>query len=110
MKMFFINDEMFWEELGNGIKCKVMIWSDDLMMVCVYFDKGVIGVVYKYDIYDQIVYVVVGSFEVEIEGQKCILKVGDVYCVVKNEMYGVVLLEDNSILIDIFNFKWDDFL
>ncbi|MFA9208747.1 MAG: pectin degradation protein, partial [Yersinia sp. (in: enterobacteria)] len=70
MKMFFINDETPWEELGNGIKRKVMTWSDDLMMVCVHFDKGAIGTAHKHDIHDQIAYVAAGSFEVEIEGQK----------------------------------------
>lgn len=42
MKMFFINDETPWEELGNGIKRKVMTWSDELMMVCVHFEKGLL--------------------------------------------------------------------
>lgn len=110
MKMFFINDETPWEELGNGIKRKVMTWSDDLMMVCVHFDKGAIGAAHKHDIHDQIAYVAAGSFEVEIEGQKRILKAGDAYRAVKNEMYGAVSLEDNSILIDTFNPKRDDFL
>lgn len=36
----------------------------------------------------------------EIEGQKRILKAGDAYRAVKNEMHGAVSLEDNSILID----------
>lgn len=110
MKMFFINDETPWEELGNGIKRKVMTWSDDLMMVCVHFDKGAIGTAHKHDIHDQIAYVAAGRFEVEIEGQKRILKAGDAYRAVKNEMHGAVSLEDNSILIDTFNPKRDDFL
>ena len=53
MKMFFINDEAPWEELGNGIKRKVMTWSDELMMVCVHFDKGAIGTAHKHDIHPQ---------------------------------------------------------
>ncbi len=44
MKTFFMNDDVPWEELGGGIKRKVMTWSNELMMVCVHFDKGAIGV------------------------------------------------------------------
>ncbi|ANI31897.1 pectin degradation protein [Yersinia entomophaga] len=110
MHMFFINDETPWEVLGNGIKRKVMTWSDELMMVCVHFDKGAIGVAHQHDIHDQIAYVAAGSFEVEIDGQKRILKAGDAYRAVKYEMHGAVSLEANSMLIDTFSPKRADFL
>lgn len=110
MKTFYIDDETPWEQVGDGVKRKVMTWSDDLMMVCVHFAKGAIGVAHTHDIHDQIAYVAAGSFEVEIEGQKRVLKTGDAYRAVKHELHGVVSLEDNSVLIDCFNPKRDDFL
>lgn len=110
MNTFFIDDEIPWEVLGNGIKRKIMTWSDELMMVAVHFDKGAIGVAHKHDIHDQIAYVAAGSFAVEIEGKKRILKTGDAYRAVKHETHGVVALEQNSVLIDTFSPKRDDFL
>ncbi len=110
MKTFFINDESAWEELGNGIRRKIMTWSDELMMVAVQFDKGAIGVAHQHDIHDQIAYVAVGCFEVEIAGEKRVLKVGDAYRAVKHQMHGVVALEQGSVLIDTFSPKRADFL
>ncbi|MBJ7220677.1 MULTISPECIES: cupin domain-containing protein [unclassified Brenneria] len=110
MRRYFIDDETPWEALGGGIKRKIMTWSDELMMVCVHFDKGAIGTAHKHDIHDQIAYVAAGSFEVVIEGEKRVLKTGDAYMAVKDEMHGVVALEDGSILIDTFSPKRDDFL
>lgn len=110
MKTFFINEAMDWEELGNGIKRKVMTWSDELMMVCVRFEKGAVGTPHRHDIHDQIAYVACGSFEVEIEGQKHILTAGDAYLAIKHQMHGAVALEDGSMLIDTFSPKRADFL
>lgn len=69
MKRYFIDDETPWEELGDGIKRKIMTWTDNLMMVLVHFDKGAIGTPHKHDIHDQIAYVAAGNFEVVIEGE-----------------------------------------
>ncbi|AUH00925.1 cupin domain-containing protein [Pectobacteriaceae bacterium CE70] len=110
MRRYFIDDETPWEELGDGIKRKIISWSDDLMMVCVHFAKGAIGTPHKHDIHDQIAYVAAGSFEVMIEGEKRILKTGDAYMAVKNEMHGVISLEEGSVLIDTFSPKRADFL
>lgn len=110
MKTFFMNDDVPWEELGGGIKRKVMTWSNELMMVCVHFDKGAIGVAHAHDIHDQIAYVAAGSFEVEIDGKRHILKAGDAYRALKNEWHGVVSLEDNSVLIDTFSPMRADFV
>jgi quercetin dioxygenase-like cupin family protein len=110
MKTFFIDDETPWEVLGKGIKRKVMTWSDELMMVCVHFSKGAVGTAHSHDIHDQIAYVAAGSFLVTIEGKEHILKAGDAYRAVKNQRHGVVALEEDSILIDTFSPKRDDFL
>ncbi|NDL63049.1 cupin domain-containing protein [Acerihabitans arboris] len=110
MKTFYIDRETPWEAVGEGVKRKIMTWSDDLMMVCVHFAKGAIGTPHQHDIHDQIAYVAAGSFEVTIEGETRVLKTGDAYRAVKHEMHGVLALEDNSVLIDTFTPKRDDFL
>lgn len=110
MKTFFMNDETPWEELGDGVRRKIMTWSDELMMVAVHFNKGAIGVAHQHDIHDQIAYVAAGSFEVEIEGAKRVLRTGDAYRAVKHQMHGVMALEQDSVLIDTFSPKRADFL
>lgn len=110
MNTFFFDQETPWEDLGRGVRRKVMTWSEDLMMVAVQFDEGAVGTPHSHEIHDQIAYVAAGSFEVEIEGVKRVLKTGDAYRAVKYEMHGVVALEPNSLLIDTFSPKRADFL
>ncbi|MBT9433097.1 cupin domain-containing protein [Candidatus Sodalis endolongispinus] len=110
MKTFYLDNETPWEALGGGVKRKVMTWSDELMMVCVHFAKGAVGTPHKHEIHDQIAYVAAGRFEVTIYGETRILGVGDAYRAVKEQLHGVVALEENSVLIDTFTPKRDDFL
>ncbi|BCN24495.1 cupin domain-containing protein [Vibrio alfacsensis] len=110
MNSFFVLDEHPWEELGSGIKRKIVAYTDDLMAVHLCFDKGAIGAPHTHDIHDQIGYVVRGSFEAEIEGEKKVLKEGDAYFARKHMMHGAVALEQDSILLDIFNPAREDFL
>lgn len=110
MKTFYLDNETPWEALGGGVKRKVMTWSDELMMVCVHFAKGAVGTPHKHEIHDQIAYVAAGRFEVTIDGETRILGVGDAYRAVKEQLHGVVALEENSVLIDTFTPKRDDFL
>jgi quercetin dioxygenase-like cupin family protein len=110
MSPFYIADEHDWQDLGGGMKRKIMSWNDDLMAAAVRFDKGAVGTPHKHDIHTQIGYVAAGSFEVVSETEKRILKAGDSYFAGKNVMHGAVALEQDSILIDIFTPKRDDFL
>jgi quercetin dioxygenase-like cupin family protein len=54
--------------------------------------------------------VLAGSFEIEVDGQKKILKVGDAFIAPKNHMHGAVALEQNSRLLDQFSPRRDDYL
>ncbi|MFC1233992.1 cupin domain-containing protein [Vibrio sp. F74] len=110
MNRFFKISENEWEELGGGIKRKIVGYTDDLMAVHLNFDKGAVGAPHSHDIHDQIGYVVAGSFEAEVDGIKCILTAGDAYIAPKNSIHGAVALEDNSILFDLFSPLRKDFL
>lgn len=110
MNPFFIASENDWEDLGGGLKRKIVGYTDDLMGVHVQFEKGAVGEVHSHDIHDQIGYVVAGSFEAEIEGEKKILVPGDAYIAPKHFKHGAVALEDNSILLDLFSPAREDFL
>ncbi|OEF27377.1 cupin domain-containing protein [Vibrio rumoiensis] len=107
---FFRIDENEWEEVGGGIKRKIVGYTDDLMAVHLRFDKGAIGAPHTHEIHDQIGYVVSGSFEAEIDGKKCVLKAGDAYIARKHTEHGAVALEEGSILLDMFSPAREDFL
>lgn len=110
MNNFFEFGEHPWEELGDGVRRKIIGYTDELMTVYVHFDKDAVGVVHFHDIHDQTSYVASGSFEVQIGKEKRILKTGDAYLAKKMVPHGVVALEANSVLIDSFSPKRDEFV
>ena len=110
MTTLFINDAHPWEELGNGVRRKVMLWTDELMAVCVCFDKGAAGAVHDHAEHTQISYIAAGSFEMQLGDEKKILKAGDATLAAKHVPHGSVALEEGSIIIDVFTPKRTDFL
>ena len=110
MDFFFKIEENEWEDIGGGIKRKIVGYTDDLMAVHLSFDKGAIGAPHSHEIHDQIGYVVSGSFEAEVDGKKKVLTAGDAYIAPKNAVHGAVALEQDSILLDMFSPLRADFL
>ncbi len=110
MSAFFINQNVEFEDLGDGIKRKIIAWTEDLMAVYVHFDVNAVGVAHSHEAHDQIAYVAKGRFEVEVEGQKKILQAGDAFVAEKGQMHGVVALEADSVLIDTFSPMRKDFV
>lgn len=108
--MFFEINNTQWEDLGDGIKRKIVGHTEDLMAVHLIFTKGAIGHPHAHDIHDQIGYVVEGSFEAEVDGEKRVLKKGDAYIAKKLAVHGAVALEEGSILLDMFSPVRQDFL
>lgn len=107
---FYVSGEHPWQELGGGVRRKVMSWNDDLMAVAVQFDKGAVGTPHAHDVHVQIGYIAAGAFEVSSGDVKKTLKAGDSYLAEKNVMHGAVALEDKSVILDIFTPKRGDFL
>lgn len=105
----FIQDKNIpWEETGEGVRRKIMAYDNNLMLVKVDFKKGAIGNLHHHP-HVQLSYVEAGAFEVEIGGEKKLLKAGDVFHVPSNAVHGVVCLEE-GVLIDIFNPMREDFI
>lgn len=107
-KIFIVDSDMEWEELGGGIKRKVMVWNDYLMLVKVAFEEDSIGTLHEHP-HTQITHIESGVFEVEISGTKKLLKSGDAFYVPPNAIHGVVCLQA-GVLIDTFNPKREDFI
>jgi quercetin dioxygenase-like cupin family protein len=105
----FINDaDIPWEELGGGLRRKIMGYDDHLMMVKVAFEQGGIGVLHSH-FHTQMSYVESGMFEIMIGDRKEQLKKGDAYHIPPDVVHGALCLEA-GILVDIFNPMRADFL
>lgn len=104
---FIKNDEIDWEQVDAGVKRKIMGYDDKLMLVKVEFEIGGIGTVHKH-YHSQISHVESGVFEVEIDGEKKILKAGDAFYIPPNILHGAVCISA-GVLIDVFSPMREDF-
>ena len=77
-------------------------------MVEVNFIKGAVGEIHAH-VHEQISYIIKGSFQLNIEGKKEIIKAGDTFYIKPNALHGVLALEDSTIL-DVFTPQREDFL
>ena len=107
-KLFIEGKEIEWEVVAPGIKRKIMAYDESLMLVRVEFEKDAVGSLHSH-YHVQISHVESGMFEVEIGGEKKILKAGDVFYVPPHAVHGAVCLEP-GVLIDVFSPMREDFL
>jgi quercetin dioxygenase-like cupin family protein len=107
-KEFSENEGIPWENVENGIQRKVMAYDEKIMLVKVKFETGGIGTLHKHH-HSQITHVESGVFEVEINGEKRMLKGGDAYYIPPDTMHGAVCM-DEGVLIDVFSPMREDFI
>jgi quercetin dioxygenase-like cupin family protein len=105
---FIYNNDYEWETVGEGVRRKILGYNKELMLILVEFKKGSVGYLHKH-YHTQASYLVSGSFEVNINGEKKIQKAGDAYFLLPDIEHGVVALEDSS-LIDVFTPHREDFV
>lgn len=108
LKHFFINNDLPLEDLGNGVKRKVLAYHKNLMVVEVHFRKGAEGVVHSHP-HEQITYIIEGEFEFNIDGEKQIVQPGDSTFKEANALHGVICLKEGK-LLDIFTPYRADFV
>lgn len=107
-KEFLLGDEMDWEEVGAGVKRKIMGYDDKIMLVNVAFEKGGIGPMHEH-YHSQVTYVVSGQFELTIGAVTKIIKGGDSFYIPPHILHGAICLEE-GILIDVFSPIREDFM
>jgi len=107
-KQFIIDSEIAWQDLGGGLKRKIMSYDETMMMVKIIFEKGGIGAPHKH-VHTQMSYVESGIFEITIGDKKQTLKAGDGYYIPSNVMHGAVCKEA-GVLIDLFTPMREDFV
>ena len=107
-KVFIENKEIPWDDMGNGVRRKIMSYDDRLMLVKVEFEKGGVGILHQHH-HTQITHIESGVFEVEVAGEKKVLSAGDGFYIPPNVMHGAVCLEA-GVLIDVFSPMREDFV
>ena len=107
-KVFFISDEMNWEELGGGVSRQIMGYDENIMMVKVKFEKGAIGSPHQHP-HSQTTFVAKGKFEFSVRDNKKVLESGDSIYFEPDIIHSAVCLEV-GILIDVFSPYREDFL
>lgn len=107
-KSFAKSDSFEWEEVAPGMKRKIMVYDDNIMLVHVHFEKGGIGVQHAHH-HSQTSFVVSGKFEVTIGDETKILEANDAFYPPPNVIHGAVCLEE-GVLIDVFSPVREDFL
>ncbi len=111
MKNCFYEDAQYpWIDIEPGIRRKIVGHTPNLLAAVVLFDKGAVGAAHGHAGHEQIAYVLAGAFEVEVEGEKRVVRAGDAFIADKNVRHGVVALEQGSRLLDVFSPRRDDFI
>ena len=106
--MVVFNSDVTAKDCEPGVRRKILSYNDELMMCEITFEKGAQGYIHSHP-HLQTTYIVKGSFEFTIDGVKTVVKAGDSLLMPSNSVHGTVALED-SVLVDVFNPKRDDFL
>ncbi|WP_045424123.1 MULTISPECIES: cupin domain-containing protein [Vibrio] len=106
--MFVFNKDIALEDLGDGIKRKVLAYSDNMMSVEVYFAKGAVGALHSHP-HEQITYVLSGEFEFTIGDETKVVKAGDALYKQPNIIHGCTCLSE-GVLLDNFTPMRKDFV
>lgn len=98
--MFIKHDGCKLETLDNGVQRRIKGWIDDLMVVELYWKKGMCGAVHAHP-NRQCGYIISGTYEASVNGEKQVLHAGDCFYVEANVKHGLLALED-GVTLDIF--------
>lgn len=107
--MFIFDQELRAEVLDNGVVRKIKGHLDDLMVVELTWKKGQEGAIHTHP-HRQCTYIIRGSFESNVEGKKCVLHAGDCVYTCQDQPHGLIALEDDGVILDIFTPAREDFL
>jgi quercetin dioxygenase-like cupin family protein len=107
-RLFARAGEGEWTDTPDGNRRRVILHTDELMMVEFTFDKDAVGALHSHP-HVQASYVATGLFEVTIDGVTEVLGTGASFIVPSNLVHGVKALEAGR-LIDSFTPHRADFL
>jgi len=107
-KSFQFENDLDWEDVGNGVCRQIFGYDEKIMMVKAKFETGGIGSLHQHP-HSQVTYVESGEFEMTIAEEKKIIKAGDGYYVPPNTIHGCICLK-KGMLIDAFSPAREDFI
>src|SRR5690606_20056429 len=107
-ELFHIDKETEWVDLGKGVRRKIAVHDDALMLVKVRFETGAVGELHSH-IHTQISYVNAGTFKYTIGKVEHIITTGDSCIIPSGILHGCECLEAGE-LIDSFTPPRLDFL
>ena len=105
--MFIYKSATTQEDLGNGVKRRVMAHGGRMMAVEVTFEKDAVGPLHHQP-HEQLTYVLSGRFAFTIDGVTQEVGAGDTLYKAPNVVHGCVCLEAGT-LLDTFTPQREDF-
>lgn len=106
---FFLSEEQPKYPIADDIERRIVARGGDMMIVEVHFKKGAVGTLHQH-FHEQVTYCTKGSVMFEIEGEKQKICAGDSVYMPPDCLHGCVVLEDDTILLDIFTPQREDFI
>jgi quercetin dioxygenase-like cupin family protein len=107
-KLFSAPDAAPWTPTPDGNRRRVVLHTEELMMVEFGFEKGGVGALHSHP-HIQSSYVAEGRFEVTIDGRTEVVETGGAFIVPSGLVHGVRALEAGR-LVDTFTPHRADFL
>lgn len=107
--MFVLKEDVKPEVQENGVVRTIKGYIEDLMVVELQWNKGMVGAVHSHP-HRQCGYILRGRFEADLNGEKKILGPGECFYAEANVPHGLVCLEDDSLMLDIFTPMREDFV
>lgn len=96
------------QNLGGGVRRKVLAYLPEQMMVEVHFEQNAIGAVHSHP-HAQCTYVLSGTFTFAVGGRDETVRAGDTLAFAPNEPHGCVCREA-GVLVDVFAPMREDFV
>jgi quercetin dioxygenase-like cupin family protein len=106
--VFILDRNLDWQDLGNGVRRKLLGYNGTVMMARIEFQAGAVGTEHRHP-HIQCSMVESGVFDITISGRTERLRTGDGYLVPANELHSAVAVEA-GVLLDTFTPMRDDFL
>lgn len=105
---FVFGEDITSEQIGEGLSRKILAYSDNIMLVEMYFKAGGIGTPHTHP-HEQVTYIMSGKFRFTNGGETRDVGPGDSLFFAPGVEHGTVCLEDGS-LVDVFTPCREDFL
>ncbi len=106
--MFVRHDDCPLEDLGGGVRRRILAHAGGLMQVEVHFDEGAVGALHSHP-HEQLTHVLSGEFEFTIGDETRLVHAGDTLYKRPGELHGCTCRRA-GVLLDTFTPQREDFL